>query len=89
MKSLATPRFWAAYQTLPPEIRKLARKAYELFKNDPHHSSLRFKKVHRGDTVYSVRISHGYRAVGLLEGDEITWIWVGGHAEYDRLLKNI
>ena len=29
----------------------------------------------------------GYRAVGLLEQDEVTWLWIGSHADYDRLLK--
>ena len=45
-------RFWAAYQVLPPEIRRLARSAYQLFTNDPNHLSLRFKKVHDSDSVY-------------------------------------
>jgi hypothetical protein len=89
VKSRATPRFWAAYKALPPEIRKVAKKAYKLFANDPKHSSLRFKKVHTRDAVYAVRVTHGYRAVGLLDGDEIIWIWVGSHAEYDRLLKSL
>ncbi len=89
MKSRATPRFWAAYRTLPPETRKLAKKNYRLFDDDPQHPSLRFKKIHGTDTVHSVRVGYGYRAVGLLEGDEITWIWIGSHAEYDRLLMNL
>ena len=28
----ATPRFWAAYRDLPPEIREAARKAYQPFR---------------------------------------------------------
>jgi hypothetical protein len=30
-----------------------------------------------------------YRALGLLEDDEITWFWIGTHAQYDRLLEQL
>ena len=39
--------------------------------------------------VYSVRVTLGFRALGLLEGEEITWFWIGSHADYDRLLKTL
>jgi hypothetical protein len=87
--SRATPRFWAAYRELPPEVRDLARKAYRLFRDSPQHPSLNFKKVHDRDPIYSVRVTLGYRALGLLEGDGITWFWIGSHAEYDRLLHQL
>ena len=66
-----------------------AQKAYRLFRENPKHPSLQFKKVHDRDPVYSVRVTGAYRAVGLLEDDEVTWFWIGSHAEYDRLLKNL
>jgi hypothetical protein len=25
-----------------------------------------------------------YRAVGILQGDTITWIWIGSHDDFDR-----
>ena len=89
MKSSATPRFWAAYRKLPTDIQGLARKAYRLFASNPRHQSLRFKKVHGHEPIYSVRVALGYRAVGLLEGDDITWFWIGAHADYDRLLARL
>lgn len=89
MRSRATPRFWAAYRELPPEIQNLARKAYGLFRDNPRHPSLQFKRVHDRDPTYSVRVSLGYRALGLLEDHEITWFWIGSHAEYDRLLNRL
>jgi len=89
VRSRATPRFWAAYRELPPEIRDLARKAYRLFCEHPGHPSLHFKKVHDREPVYSARVTLGYRAVGLLEDDEITWFWIGTHAGYDRLLDQL
>lgn len=89
MISRATPRFWAAHRDLPPEIRILAQKAYRLFQQNPGHPSLHFKKIHDREPIYSARLSLGYRAVGLLERDEITWFWIGSHAEYDRLLDKL
>jgi hypothetical protein len=88
VKSRATPRFWAAYRDLPADVRDLARKAYRLFRDNARHPSLQFKKVH-DDSIYSVRVTLGYRALGLLEGDEITWFWIGTHADYDRLLQSL
>jgi hypothetical protein len=89
VKSRATPRFWAAYRELPAEVRDAAQKAYRLFRENPKHPSLQFKKVHDREPVYSVRITVAYRAVGLLENEEIIWFWVGSHVEYDRLLKKL
>ncbi len=89
MKSRATPRFWAAYRELPPEVREAARKAYRLFREDLRHPSLQFKKVHGRDLVYSVRVTLGYRALGLLGDEEIAWFWIGTHAAYDHLLENL
>jgi hypothetical protein len=89
LKSCATPRFWAAYRELPAEIRSLARKAYQLFRENPGHPGLRFKKVHDREPIYAVRVTLGYRALGLLEDDEITWFWIGTHADYDRLLEQL
>jgi hypothetical protein len=89
VKSRATPRFWAAYRDLPPGIQDAARKAYRLFRDNAGHPSLQFKKVHEQEPVYSARVTLGYRALGLLEDDEITWFWIGGHAEYDRLLERL
>ena len=45
MKHLTLPRFWQYYQQLPPEVRELADKNYELLKVNPYHASLHFKKV--------------------------------------------
>jgi hypothetical protein len=33
-----------------------------------------------------VRISIGYRALGIMVDNEITWFWIGGHDEYERLI---
>ena len=89
MRSRGTPRFWAAYRELPVDIRDAAQKAYAFFREDPRHPSLRFKRVHESEPVYSVRVGIGYRALGLLENDEVVWFWIGSHADYDRLLRTL
>ena len=67
MTSRATPRFWAAYRELPAEVRDAAQKAYRLFRENPKHPGLQFKKVHDREPIYSVRVIRAYRAVGLLK----------------------
>ena len=89
MKSRATPRFWAAYRGPPPEIKEAARKAYRLFRENARHPSLQFKKVHDRDPIYAARVTLGYRALGLLDDDEVTWFWIGTHAAYDSLLQDL
>ena len=89
MRSRATPRFWAAYRELPSEIRSLTQKAFRLFQENPGHPSLHFKRVHDRDPIYSARVTLGYRALGLFENDEVTWFWIGTHAEYDRMLDQL
>lgn len=71
------------------EAREAAQKAYRPFRENPKHPSLQFTKVHDREPVYSVRITVAYRAVGILENDEVTWFWIGHHAEYERLISNL
>lgn len=82
-KSWATPDFWTAYSQLPREIQRRARAAYRLWRRNPRHPSLCFKKV--GDP-WSVRIAKGYRALALLEGDTYYWFWIGTHDEYEKMI---
>jgi hypothetical protein len=86
IESRTTRRFRAAFAKLPEEIRQQARRAYLLFRNDPHHPSLRFKKVNEESNTFSVRIGLGYRALGVMKGSTIIWFWIGSHADCDRLI---
>lgn len=87
MKSSTTADFWQAYRRLNADLRKRARQSYRLFAEDPLHPSLHFKKVHAREPIYSVRINLDYRAVGIRDGSEIIWFWIGPHDEYERLLS--
>ena len=39
------------------------------------------------ENIWAVRITRGYRAVGVLEGDTVTWFWVGNHDDYERFFS--
>ena len=89
MTSYTTDSFWKHYGQLDEQVKKRARKAYHLFEQDPSHPSLEFKKVHQTKPVYSVRVTLDYRAVGIRDGNEIVWFWIGTHDEYERLIENV
>ena len=91
--SILTEDFIACFRKLPVEIRERARKSYRLWKADPLHPGLHFKKVHPVEPVYSARVSKGWRVIGLMEetqnGRRVAWFWIGSHAEYDALISRI
>jgi len=89
MTSKTTRRFRQALAELPERIRQQARVAYRLFRRDPQHPGLRFKRVCIVQPIYSVRISRDYRALGVVDGKEIVWFWIGSHADCDRLLDQL
>ena len=84
MKSQTLPSFWEAYQALPEELKRAARKSFHLWRDSPFHPSLHFKCVNQEERIWSVRLRRGYRALGIMEGDKVTWFWVGSHEDYER-----
>lgn len=80
----ATPQFWKRFNALPEPVQRIARKNYELLKADPTHPSLSFKKVGK---YWSVRIGLSHRALAIEDGPDFIWVWIGGHDEYDRLIR--
>ena len=74
---------------MPKPIRDKAESAYRLWSADPGHPSLRFKKVYAKLPIYSVRIDIDWRAVGIREGDVVVWFWIGSHANYEQLLRQL
>lgn len=83
MRHRASPKFWQFYSKLPEAIQRVADGNYELLKADAQHPSLHFKKVGR---MCSVRIGIHYRAVGVEDGTDVVWFWIGHHSEYDRII---
>ena len=85
MKSSTTPDFWRAYAALPPEVKRQARKAWRLWRENPRHSSLRCEP--KGD-YWSVRVSRGWRTLGRFHEGTLYWFWIGPHDEYERLIRS-
>lgn len=86
MISHTTERFRKAFRKLPKSVQRQAKEAYKFFSKNPYHPSLRFKQIHSQKQIYSVRVGLGYRAVGVRDGDDIVWFWIGSHADYDKLI---
>jgi hypothetical protein len=89
MKSRTTRRFRDLFATLPVRIQYQAREAYRLFAHNPAHPGLHFKQVLAGPPTYSARVGISYRAVGVLDGDTVIWFWIGSHADYQKLLRQL
>lgn len=83
MKHFATSRFWICYDALPEDVRALADKNYQLLKGNPRHPSLHFKKIGQ---IWSVRVGINHRAIATEIEDGFLWVWIGSHAEYDKLI---
>lgn len=83
MNHRASTRFWEAYDALPDRVRERADQAFALLRRDSRHPSLRFKKV---ADFWSVRVDRDFRALGIEDADGIVWIWIGSHADYERLI---
>jgi hypothetical protein len=72
--SKTTPQFCKHHAALPAEVQRLAGKAYAVWKLDPGHSSLHFKKLAGQDALWSVRIGRQYRALARRDGDLVAWV---------------
>jgi len=87
VKSRRTKQFRDLFDALPEDVKRQAYAAYRPFKRAPYHPSLQFKRVSGKKALYSVRIGIGYRALGQRESDDvIVWVWIGSHADYDKLI---
>jgi hypothetical protein len=83
VRHFASPKFWTAYEALPPPVRKLADANLGLLKSDQRHPSLQFKKVGR---YWSARVGLRYRALAVEVDGGYLWFRIGSHADYDRLI---
>ena len=89
MKSRTNAAFRKQLAALPREVQEQAVAAYLLFRDNPWHPSLHFKRVHPAEPIMSVRVGGDYRAVGIQrETGAILWFWIGPHEKYETLLAN-
>ncbi|MEZ2247171.1 MAG: hypothetical protein ACBR12_01640 [Microcoleus sp.] len=84
MKSATLPSFWENYNSLDSRVKEQARKAYRLWLENPFYPSLHFKCINQEENIWSVRITRSHRSVGILQGDTVTWFWIGNHDDYER-----
>ena len=83
MKHRASKEFRKPFEALPAPIQDLARKNFDLLKQDPAHPSLRFKKIGRLHSSESVSgIGHSAWRARM----DCSGCWIGPHTDYDKLL---
>jgi hypothetical protein len=87
MRSRASRRFWDLFRALPAPVQALAVKNYQLWLTDPNHPSLHFRRLRGSPDRYSVRVGDHYRAIGRMETGTMTWVWIGTHEGYNRLVR--
>jgi len=87
MKSRALVKFWDAYGSLDEAEKILARKAYNVWRVNPYHPSLAFKKVGKASPIWSARISKSTRALCLVKEGTAHWFWIGPHDEYEMIIR--
>jgi hypothetical protein len=87
VKARAHALFWEAYGRLPAAVQRQADKQFRVWQADPHHPSLRFKKV--GENLWSARMDRQHRALARHRAGLWVWFWIGEHAEHEQLLKDL
>jgi len=87
MKSRTAASFRRRLLELPDEIRSAAKHTYEIWRANPRHPSLRFKRMGTRRPIWSVRIDREWRALAARDDDgTFVWFWIGPHDEYIRLI---
>lgn len=87
MKSVTTEAFRRLYAAAPARRQAQIRRAYALWRANPTHPSLRFKRVHANEPSHSARVDLDWRALGVLDADPMVWFWVGSHDDYLAMLS--
>jgi hypothetical protein len=86
MISRKNEAFRLAFRRLPKPVQEQARRAFRIFQRNPYHRSLRFKRVHSREEVYSVRVGADHRALACRENGPLVWFWIGSHSDYGKLI---
>ena len=83
----ATETFWENFYDLHPAQKETARKAWQIFKDDPFDARLRTHRIHRLSallrrTVFAVEVEGDLRVVFYLEADQVVSFNIGTHDIY-------
>lgn len=74
-----TQTFYRDLLCLPAGIQERVWKAIDILSGDPHHPSLRVKKLKGTEGIWEARISRGYRLTFEMKGDTYILRRVGTH----------
>jgi mRNA interferase RelE/StbE len=85
MEFIYTYRFKRSYKQLSKEEKKALHKKFLLMMKNPHHPSLRTKKVLGTDNILEYSINMAVRMTWQYEGESIMLRVVGDH---DKVLRN-
>ena len=86
LRSFLTPSFRKLYRDLPNEVQTLADEKYRLFQQDPFHPSLEFEAKGK---VWTVAVGRSYRAIARRFGNDLYWVWIGSHEDYNKVLRRL
>jgi len=81
---LLSPRFQRSFSRLPENIRSLAKKKIQLFKENPRNNNLRFHKLKGGLSCYhSFSVSQSYRIITrITSSGKVILTDIGNHSLY-------
>ena len=86
LRSFLTPSFRKLYAGLPDVVQELADEKYRLFMQDPFHPSLEFRAKGK---VRTVAIGRSYRAIARRFQNDLHWVWIGSHENYNNVLRRL
>jgi mRNA-degrading endonuclease YafQ of YafQ-DinJ toxin-antitoxin module len=83
----AVEKFWRNFYKLSPEQKESVRRAWQIFKYDPFHPSLRSHEIHElsaraKHTIYSAVIEADLRVIFRIDDSWVTSLDVGTHKIY-------
>lgn len=76
----ATKKFIAMFNDLPTIIKKTAQEKFKKIQIDPRLADFKLMPQH-GPNVVQADAGYHYRALGVKEGDNIVWYWIGTREE--------
>ena len=79
MKTLTSKPFDKDYQSLPEKIQNLTNGKLRLLLQNPHHPSLRIKKMEDPREIWEGRITKNYRFTFQIKGDTYVLRRIGPH----------
>lgn len=79
MRLFTTKPFERDYAALPERIKELAKEKLTILIENPHHPSLRIKKMEDPRDIWEGRITKSYRFTFQMESDTYVLRRIGAH----------